>query len=319
MKRKEIETIEKDPPEQEKHKTDAVWEELLNNTTVKDVSLKKKRDLIIIDESATLKQTLHILNKENILSVPVVDKNGMFIGFVDVLDIASCVYREWKRLSGDLSSTLFPDNLFFDTLIKDILNLQSKSTVFVNSSDSLSSLIHTFRSPRTANRLHRVAVLESNKMVDVISQTDIVNFVAENLDKFPKSKADKTVEELKLIHSPIMITIDSSIADALLTLCNNKISGLALVDGEFKLTGNFSASDLRGIDPTCFEFFSGSVLQFLAKQSSSTKPTKYLKEGSTFSEVIKEVVNDRIHRIFITTENGFPKGVISLIDIICAL
>jgi len=68
-----------------------------------------------------------------------------------------------------------------------------------------------------------------------------------------------------LIHSPIMIRIDSTFVDALDRLYKNRISGLALVDHEFKLSGNLSASDLRGMNPSAFDFFTGSTLQFLAK------------------------------------------------------
>jgi len=125
------------------------------------------------------------------------------------------------------------------------------------------------------------------------------------VDKVPKG--DKTAEELKIIHSPIMLPVDSSIADALLSLCNNKVSGIALVDSEFKLIGNISASDLRGIDPTCFEFFTGSILQFLTVQGSGAKPTKYVKENTPFKDILTTVVENAIHRIFVTTDAGFPK------------
>jgi len=234
------------------------------------------------------------------------------------MDIATYIYNEWRRLSVDLLGTLFPDEQFFVSPIVNVLNYSKVNyPMFVNSTDSVHSLIHIFRSPTTAHRLHRVAVLQDNKMINLLSQSDIVSFLYENIHKFPN--ADISVEELKLIHSPIMITIDSTFADALLSLCNNKVSGIALVDSEFKLTGNLSASDLRGVDPACFEFFNGSILQFLSKQSSGAKPTKFLKEGSTFKEVTEELIADRIHRIFIITPTGFPKGVISLIDIISVL
>jgi CBS domain-containing protein len=42
-----------------------------------------------------------------------------------------------------------------------------------------------------------------------------------------------------------MVQIDAPFVDTLDTLFKNRISGLALVDQEFRLSGNLSASDLR--------------------------------------------------------------------------
>jgi CBS domain-containing protein len=42
-----------------------------------------------------------------------------------------------------------------------------------------------------------------------------------------------------------MLPVSTPFAEALETLFKNRISGLALVDHEFKLSGNLSASDLR--------------------------------------------------------------------------
>jgi len=295
------------------------WLSLLEKTRVLDLSEKKKRDLVIIEESSTLKQTLHLLQKENILSVPMVSKTGLFMCIVDVLDIASIIYHEWRHVSVELDHGHFPDDKFFDLPISEVLHSKGKNTTFVNTTDNLLSVIHAFKSPETGHRLHRVAVLDSNKMVDVISQSDIINFVEQNISLLPKNVAEKTAEELKIIHSPLMLTVDTTVSDALLTLCRNKVSGIALVDSEYKLVGNLSASDLRGIQPTCFEFFTGSVLQFLSVQASGAKPTKFVKENTKLKDIIKEIVEYKIHRIFVTTDVGFPKGVISLIDIISVL
>ena len=80
-----------------------------------------------------------------------------------------------------------------------------------------------------------------------------------------------------------MVRVDSNFSDALEILYKNRISGIALVSYDFKLSGNLSASDLRvsntltknpqlctnqpqkGLSPSSFKFFGGSVLQFMAK------------------------------------------------------
>jgi len=261
------------------------------------------------------------MNEEDILSVPVVSQKGEFKGFVDVLDFAGLILTEWKRLSVEMIDSAFPDHQFFDRPVQDVLNYSKVNyPVFVNASDSVDALIKTFRAPRTANRLHRVAVLDGNTMVDVISQTDVIKFVSDNVQYFPEEKANKTISDMKLAKAALMVAVDATFSDALLTLWNNKVSGIALVDCEFKLCGNLSASDLRGIDPMCFSFFCGSTLQFLAKQTTGgPKPTKAVSDTATLSEVIHELVTNHIHRVFVVSSTGYPTGVISLIDVLRVL
>jgi CBS domain-containing protein len=128
-------------------------------------------------------------------------------------------------------------------------------------------LLAMLNEPKYHQRLHRVAVVRDSKVVNVISQSDILGFVYENVKLIPDIlvrrttfsiifaaeqilifrilQANKTLEELKFVRPLIYVRIDSPFVDALEILYKNKISGLALVDNEFHLRGNFSASDLR--------------------------------------------------------------------------
>lgn len=99
--------------------------------------------------------------------------------------------------------------------------------------------------------------MSNKKLVNVISQSDIVAFAAKHLPLLDEVLRDlirivahaKSGRELSddpgLIRSPIMLTLETPFAEALETLYRNRVSGLALVDHEFKLSGNLSASDLR--------------------------------------------------------------------------
>lgn len=58
-------------------------------------------------------------------------------------------------------------------------------------------------------------------------------------------QGSKTIKELALAHAPIVVRIDTYFSDALRLLYDNRISGIAIVDQEGRLSGNLSASDLR--------------------------------------------------------------------------
>jgi len=249
-------------------------------------------------------------------------KQKKFYGFVDVLDIAGYVLATWKNLSSHLEDLHFPSEPFFTAPILDVINFSEIDVpIFIDEEKSISDLIKLFRNHVYFYRLHRVAVTRNGDIVDVISQSDVVSFTASNIDHFPLQKSNMEIGLIQgFYHSPIMIRIDASFVDALERLYKNRISGLALVDHEFKLSGNLSASDLRGMNPSAFDFFTGSVLQFLAKGTSSfSKQTLSVGPGNTFGEVVQYLAKQRVHRLYVTTQNGNPLGLVTLFDVISRL
>jgi len=118
-----------------------------------------------------------------------------------------------------------------------------------------------------------------------------------------------------------LISIDTPFVDALETLFCHRISGLALIDQEYHISGNFSVGDLRGMKPYGFEYFTGSVLQFLAKGTSSRGPigTIQVDEYTTFGEVVKLLDEQHLHRVFVSDGSNHPLGQISLGDILVKL
>jgi len=279
--------------------------------------------LITVDQHSTMRDVLAVLQKNNVLSVPVVNyQTKEFYGLVDVLDIAGYVLDTWKKNSIHMEDLHFPSSGFFSAPVLDVLNFSGiDNPFFIDEGKSLADLITLFRHPKNYSRLHRAAVTREGSVVDIISQSDVVSFTAFKIHEFPVEKANTTIGMLQgLIRSPLMIRIDSSFVDALERLYKNRISGLALVDHEFKLSGNLSASDLRGMNPTAFDFFTGSIFQFLAKAITGwAKPTLSVGPGNTFADVIKTLADERVHRLYITDQMGHPLGLISLIDVISRL
>ena len=107
-------------------------------------------------------------------------------------------------------------------------------------------LVEVFSDPRNNRRLHRVGVLNHKKeIVNVISQSDVIGFAYKHIDSIPSELGKSTVKEMQLRQALISVRIDTPFIDTLETLFRNRISGLALVDDEYRLCGNLSASDLR--------------------------------------------------------------------------
>jgi CBS domain-containing protein len=284
--------------------------------------LKHKKALVVVKETQSLKEVMELLQKENILSVPVVENDDPSkFAFVDVLDIAGFVLATWRKLSVHLDERHFPTKEFFDTPIGVVVNFSHiNKPVLIDEDKTIADAINLFKSPSTYFRLHRIGVVSAKGvLVNIISQSDIVRFAAQNLSHLENAN-EKLSTFSGLIRSPIMVPIDSPFSEALETLYKNKISGLALVDQEFRLSGNLSASDLRGMNSLAFDFFNGSTLQFLIKGTKATmKRTQSVVPDTTFGEVIQLLSEEKIHRAYIYTPHGFPSGFVSLIDVIVRL
>lgn len=53
----------------------------------------------------TVQQVMEILNREKILSVPVLNEKDELLGFVDVLDIAGFILNQWEAHHFQMNST----------------------------------------------------------------------------------------------------------------------------------------------------------------------------------------------------------------------
>jgi len=297
----------------------------MSETTVEDlVFARDSRELIFVDVGTTVGHTMNVMKLHDVLSVPVVEKKSKtFLGFVDVLDIACWVLKVWRSRSVAVDEIHFPADDVFEKPVEEILNLSHANPIaYIPANASLYELIQLFLDPKAHHRLHRVAVTdEKDEIINVVSQSDLVSFADSHINDLPEIRRDALLGDLRgLIHTPIMVRIDAPFIDALECLCRNKISGLALVDHEYKLSGNFSVSDLRGMNPLAFDFFYGSTLQFMCKGTSTkAKITQSLGPGNTFGEAIKRLKEEHIHRLYIVTETAHPVGFLSLIDVIARL
>jgi len=296
------------------------WQTLIRSTTIKDIC-KEKAKLVVLSDKATLNEAMESLQANNILALPVVnDARKKFRGFVDVLDIAGFVFDSWKKTSVGLTQHHFPSKAVFDTKIVDVVNYSNVDyPVFIDLNDTVEDAIDLFCNPKALFRLHRLAVTEKGKVVNILSQSDLIYWADANSDSIKAETRNLPVSGITgLIRVPISLRVDTPFSEALETLFRNRISGLALLDHQFKLCGNLSASDLRGMNALGFDFFNGSVLQFLVKGTDTGKPkvVTQIKPEDTFAEVLSTFTRDKVHRLYITDREEHPIGFISMIDII---
>lgn len=317
----------------------STWEELIQKTTVKDLLENKNstcKSVVLLQPSDSLKYALETLRKHNIISAPVVSETGTeednkldvsvakrIVGFVDVLDIAGYILSQWSRnylnyyaLDEERREESRED--FFNTAIRDLLNYSGVDFGYIIRDNATLSEVIEKLSAVGLTRIHRLLVVdEHNQFVNILSQSDVVSFINQNIKLLPNDMGKKSVKELGLIHSAVMVSMGSSCYHALEVLYRNRFSGIAIVNFQGEITANLSASDLLGMNTSSFDYFSHSVLQFLINGTKSglLEPVT-CREGTTLTEVLNSVATKRIHRLHVVNHSNHPSGVITLTDII---
>jgi len=167
--------------------------------------------------------------------------------------------------------------------------------------------------------VHRVPVMDdTNKIVNILSQSDVIHFLAENKSKFGHL-GHLTVEELNLSSSKEAITMSchAPAIQAFYLMSFNKVSAVAVVDVEGKLIGNISASDIRGLVREKFPALLKPIPEFFCELTGhESKPVISCKNSTTLLELVKIMDDNRIHRVWVVDDiSDVPIGLVAMTDI----
>jgi CBS-domain-containing membrane protein len=304
------------------------WNDLVHSTKAIEVCRLLKNEIsneiVTLDANATIREALQVFLKHNILSCPILEENYRFLGFVDVLDIVCFACRAWKShlhecwTFGDVYPGQLKDatnDSFFETEVNKIVNFSGvNEKLHLNEDSSLVEVLDQL-APKEGWRPHRLAILDKdNHLVNVLTQMDLVRFAKKNLTKLPR--ADETMEELGMLKPVIQVPYESTVFDVVNILHENSVSAVGLQDREGKLVANFSASDLRGIDPEKFDMLTCPAVEFLELHQKRGRYPITCKSSSTLRDILPVICSEKIHRMYIVDEEEKPIGLVSLTDII---
>jgi len=148
------------------------------------------------------------------------------------------ITREWAHASCII--------YFFDTKVSEVMNSSKKNpAAFIPSKTSLQQAVDVM----ATNHWHRVGIInDKGTLVSVLSQTQVIQFLAGKTDWQIGPIAGKTLKELHFgIGDVISVPSDTSMIDAYIKMLDYSKTGIALVNKNNKIIGNISASDLRVI------------------------------------------------------------------------
>jgi len=94
-------------------------------------------------------------------------------------------------------------------------------------------------------KVHRIPIVDSDgELQSVLSQSQVAQYLVQYMDLFDWTK--KTVDELKLGYRQVVVVPNNMVTkDAFKVMRDTGVSGVGVVDGNQKLVGVLSTSDLR--------------------------------------------------------------------------
>ena len=249
------------------------------------------------------------LIEKMIMAAPVVDNHGNFQGFIDTSDIASYLVAKFGEpmLRSNLGTEVLNEamtkelRIWMNKSVGDVMafdyptKLHCPPVCYANY-----SLMSAFEPLAMMAGLHRVAVVESptsNRLVTVITQSQALEFVHENVNRLGSRKS-KPIEECVDVLKPegiFVVTKDHIALDAFQHMLRHGVSALAVVsEPKGQTKGVIALRDLQVIGndgADLWKLYLG-VETFLKFKTLARVVTVVEHELNKAGEKVKEEVGD---------------------------
>lgn len=310
----------------------ASFSELFRTTSLSAIIGAKARSnaLVSVPPTAAVVDLLKAMSDHKVSSIPVIvpENPDACIAIVDSVDLLNFLVQELKEIEAWVSwSAIKFQDLFSRMTVSEVIRSTCREPLLVASEiSSIESIIGFFSSGIG----HRCLVRMNQGGLVIVSQFDIINFVNDQLEiNRELSSQVSSVDVQTLFCKPeLLISIDANncVLNALKTMVDKKVSGLAVVDKDLKqnpLVGNFSASDFRHLEFCNLSDLSISIREYLKKHSPLSLAPLAVSQGNvTITDVISIFSALEVHRLWVidSADNSMPTtGTVTLSDVLNVL
>jgi len=279
------------------------------------------RTTFYLEPTATIEQAVQLLTSKQILSAPILLKKNTqarevdCLGFVDVLDCIEHVLEQVdKHLKQNVDFKAFKNSIMYSD-VSSILN-QSDRNPFIPTWDnqSLETVV-----PILSSGVHRLPIFNTHTktLVGILSQSDFVLLLASvKSDPTLAPLMKKTVQDLGYPSALLTSGTNEMVYDILRIMKTEKVSAVPLVNEKSELVGCFSASDIKSLSLEQWTGIFQDVHGFLAERHPESLTPICIRTNSTFSDVLSNMEQSKVHRVFVVDDEKKPVGVISMTDLI---
>lgn len=190
------------------------------------------------------------------------------------------------------------------------------------------SLLHAIEMLARYPNLHHLPVVDADRhLVNIISQSRIIEFLHANLDKLGGKANLPLRQSLHWTRAVESVTEDDLACDAFNKMVTNNLTGLAVVNSSGRIVDNLSVRDLKALrsDISMFWRLYQTTKNYLRKldqvYEEVRKRPRHLvvaTEEETIGDIIRKLADNHIHRIYVVNSlrEKHPIGVVSLKDVL---
>jgi len=301
--------------------------ELLNQRFDKLYPDKEESAILAINLNSPASRCLSKLDEHKVFCFPVMnpDHGDRVVGLLDRVDVCAYAIHMWDELGSEPEKF---DEVFASTLesktAEAVMNFSKMNDCYTlgehaTFKDVLKVLSHT--GTRRVPMLARGGILDrkaKRPLARFITQTDVIRFVATNLDLFEDVLDVPIAGSLGTFPAHCVLASSHTI-DAFKEMLDRRVSALGVVDDNHVLVGNISIRDI--VVPLtsgrAAEILKGTVADFLVHIRAAGAPRAPITVfmGDSVHHVITLLNSNSVHRAYIIGEGGRPSGIITLSDI----
>jgi len=314
------------------------------NRTVNE--LVKDQKLLTTFEDNVLDNVLQVMAKNHVSSLPVLVKpeEGTSLhegpryplAFIDVLDIVAYLVQVSQRpmtslRTGEATLLTTEDmhqmNVLAQSIkvaqVREVMDLADGSPMIaLKGTVSIRKVITAFSS---GNAHYRLPVVDDQgNLLAVLTQSQMIRSLARDLGDSQQLKNAK-VSDLKYTDLQHMKMVPKSqpAINAFIQMHKEHLSSVAVVDDKGLVVDNLSATDLKGLLRSNLPQLRSPVDAFLtyARGLADTPRDRLVScnVNSSLGDVMKMIVKEDVHRVYVLDAQGKPTGVISLTDLLLYL
>ncbi|OPJ79913.1 5'-AMP-activated protein kinase subunit gamma-3 isoform X2 [Patagioenas fasciata] len=275
--------------------------------------------LVVFDISLEIKKAFVALVANGVRAAPLWDsKTQSFVGMLTITDFINILHRYYRS---PLVQIYEVEEHKIETWREVYLQGSFKPLVYISPSHSLFDAVYSL----IKHKIHRLPIIEpvSGNVLHILTHKRILKFLHIFGSTIPKPRfLKKTVQELCIgTFRDVAVVLETApVYTALEIFVDRRVSALPVVNDAGQVVGLYSRFDVIHLAAQkTYNNLDISVREALRQRTICLEGVLTCYPHETMEDIIDRIAKEQVHRLVLVDENQYPRGIVSLSDILQAL
>ncbi|XP_074857636.1 5'-AMP-activated protein kinase subunit gamma-3 isoform X2 [Carettochelys insculpta] len=275
--------------------------------------------LLVFDTTLQMKKAFLALVANGVRAAPLWDnKQQCFVGMLTITDFINILHRYYRS---SLVQIYELEEHKIETWREVYLQGSLKPLVSISPNDSLFDAVYSL----IKNKIHRLPVIDplAGNVLHILTHKRILKFLHIFGTMLPKPQfLQRTIQELGVGTFRDVATVleTAPVYMALEIFVDRRVSALPVVNAAGKVVGLYSRFDVIHLAAQkIYNHLDMSVGEALNRRTVCLEGVLTCYPHETMGDVIDRIAKEQVHRLVLVDERNFPRGIVSLSDILQAL